>query len=171
LNFVDTLVNQIVNADPETGGPDEARVNFMLAVVEGMKPEDKLEAMHLTQMAAVHGAAMKAARTLAGVKFIDQQDSAMRAFTKLTNTFTSQMLALKRYRSRGEQRVIVQHINVADGGQAAVVGSVGQPSAELGSKKASESPPQIADAGSAAMPILNDKSERVEIPAIEESGK
>jgi hypothetical protein len=54
---------------------------------------------------------------------IPQQDSAERAFNKLTRTFAAQMSALKEYRSKGEQKMTVQHIRVAEGGQA-IVGNV-----------------------------------------------
>jgi hypothetical protein len=67
-------------------------------------------------MAAVHMASMTFARRLAHVETIQQQDSASNAFNKLTRTFAAQMSALKDYRSRGEQRMVVQHVNVADGG-------------------------------------------------------
>jgi hypothetical protein len=43
------------------------------------------------------------ARRLAHVETIQQQDSASNAFNKLTRTFAAQMLALKEYRSKGEQ--------------------------------------------------------------------
>jgi hypothetical protein len=46
------------------------------------------------------------------VENIPQQDSAARAFTKLARTFASQMEALKRYRTGGEQKVTVQHVTV-----------------------------------------------------------
>ena len=66
---------------------------------------------------------MTFARRLAHVENIPQQDSAERAFNKLTRTFAAQMSALKEYRSKGEQHMIVQHVNVAEGGQA-IVGNV-----------------------------------------------
>ena len=54
---------------------------------------------------------------------IPQQDSAERAFNKLTRTFAAQMSALKEYRSKGEQKMTVQHVRVAEVGQA-IVGNV-----------------------------------------------
>jgi hypothetical protein len=57
---------------------------------------------------------------------IPQQDSAERAFNKLTRTFAAQMSALKEYRSKGEQKMTVQHVRVAEGGQA-IVGNVDAP--------------------------------------------
>ena len=46
-----------------------------------------------------------------------------RTLNKLARTFAVQMETLKRYRTGGEQRVTVQHVNVAEGGQA-IVGNV-----------------------------------------------
>jgi hypothetical protein len=37
---------------------------------------------------------------------------------KTARTFTIQLEAFKRYRSKGEQKVLVQHVNVSEGGQA-----------------------------------------------------
>jgi hypothetical protein len=51
--------------------------------------------MLAAQMAAVHMASMTFAKRLANVGNIPQQDSAERAFNKLTRTFAAQMSALK----------------------------------------------------------------------------
>jgi Tfp pilus assembly protein PilE len=74
-------------------------------------------------MAPAYMAAMRMARQLAAAQMIPQQDAAERAFNKLARTFAAQMDTLKRYRSKGEQKVTVQHVTVNDGGQA-VVGDV-----------------------------------------------
>jgi hypothetical protein len=74
-------------------------------------------------MAAIHTATMTLARQLAHVKTIPQQDSAERALNKFARTFASQVEALKRYRSRGDQTVRVEHVTVNEGGQA-IVGNV-----------------------------------------------
>jgi hypothetical protein len=98
----------------------------MLAVVKGVEPRDQIEALLAAQMAAVHMASMTLARRLAHVDNIPQRDSASNAFNKLTRTFAAQVEALKRYRSGGEQKMTVQHVHVADGGQA-IVGNVHAP--------------------------------------------
>jgi hypothetical protein len=46
--------------------------------------------------------------------------------TKLLRTYTAQIEALARLRRGGEQRVVVQHVNVNEGGQA-IVGAVNHP--------------------------------------------
>ena len=121
--FFEGLVSQMIEATMRCGEPDPKALNFMLSVVKGIEPRDQLEAMLAAQMAAVHSAALKAARTLANSTIIAQQDSAQRTLNKLMRTFATQMEALKRYRSTGEQKVTVQHVTVNDGGQA-VVGTV-----------------------------------------------
>ena len=74
-------------------------------------------------MAAIHNATMTFARRLAHVDNIKQQDSAQNALNKLARTFAAQVAALKNYRSKGEQRVTVEHVHVHAGGQA-IVGAV-----------------------------------------------
>jgi hypothetical protein len=66
------------------------------------------------------------ARRLANVDNLPQQDSAQTAFNKLARTFAAQVSALKDYRSKGEQKMTVQHVHVAEGGQA-IVGNVSAP--------------------------------------------
>jgi hypothetical protein len=121
--FLDGLLGQLANATTQGGAVDERGLNFMLAVVKGVEPKDQVEAMLAAQMAAVHNATMTFARRLAYVETIPQQDSAERAFNKLARTFVSQVEALKRYRSGGEQTVRVEHVTVNEGGQA-IVGNV-----------------------------------------------
>jgi hypothetical protein len=122
VDFYNGLAVQLVNASKEKT-PSEAGANFMLAVIKGIEPRDQVEAMLAAQMAAVHMASMTFARRLAHVENIPQQDSAERAFNKLTRTFAAQVAALKDYRSKGEQKMTVQHVHVAEGGQA-IVGNV-----------------------------------------------
>ncbi len=122
-SFLDGLLGQLANAGTHGRNLEEREFNFMLSLVIGVKPRDQVEAMLAAQMAAVHNATMTFARRLAHVENIPQQDSAERAFNKLARTFASQVEALKRYRTGGEQKVTVEHVHVHQGGQA-IVGNV-----------------------------------------------
>jgi hypothetical protein len=102
---------------------DEKSTNAMLAGIAAMRPRDEAEAMLMAQMIATHELAMTFARRLKRTENIPQQDSAVNGLTKLTRTYAAQMEALKRYRSGGEQKMTVQHVHVAEGGQA-IVGNV-----------------------------------------------
>jgi hypothetical protein len=123
FDFVDGLLSQLVNAGEQKGVANEKDLNFLLSVVKGIEPRDQVEAMLAAQMAATHTAIMTFARRLNKVENIPQQDSAERAYNKLARTFASQVEALKRYRSAGEQTVRVEHVTVNEGGQA-IVGNV-----------------------------------------------
>ena len=162
FDFYDGLMLQLVNATSGGGSPEPA-VNFMLSVIKGIEPRDQIEAMLAAQMAAVHNAMMTFARRLAHVENIPQQDSAERAFNKLARTFAAQVEALKRYRSSGEQRMVVQHVNVAEGGQA-IVGNVNTPAPGVGArKKVGEQSHALGYAPGVEMPRQIEE-ERVPVP-------
>lgn len=95
-----------------------------MGFIRSIKLRDETETQLAAQMAATHAAVITFARRLNKVENIRQQDSAISGFNKLTRSYAAQMEALKRYRSTGEQRVTVQHVTVADGGQAIVGGTV-----------------------------------------------
>ena len=96
------------------------------AAIDGMRPADEIEAMLAVQRVATHEVAMD---MLARAKRADRmpilQESGSLA-GKLLRTYAAQVEALARLRRGGEQRVIVQHVNVNEGGQA-IVGAVNHP--------------------------------------------
>lgn len=153
--FITGILRQLSEVVPQKGSRFEEDVNFLLSAISGMKPNDQLEAMLITQMATVHVAAMQLAGRLARVETIAQQDSNERAFNKLTRTFTTQMEALKRYRSGGEQKVTVQHVSVSEGGQA-IVGNVTQANSEDKTERPKNEPLALTDARQVPMPILEE---------------
>jgi hypothetical protein len=102
---------------------DEGNSNFLLSVVRAIQPRDEAETMLAVQMGAIHAATMMLARRLNHVETLAQQDAAERALNKLARTYAVQMETLKRYRTGGQQRVIVEHVTVNAGGQA-IVGAV-----------------------------------------------
>ena len=121
--FMDGVLRQLANAISPGKDADEEAINFALAVIAGVDPKDELETMLAMQMTAIHMATMTFTRRLAHVETLDQQHGSERALNKLARTFAMQMEALKRYRTGGEQKVVVQHVNVNEGGQA-IVGTV-----------------------------------------------
>jgi hypothetical protein len=118
--FYRGILKQIVEASWEPGRFCENHANFLLSVIKGIEPRDQTETMIATQMAVVHGAMMKMAPQLTSVLPLNVLNSYERAFNKLSRTFVMLLEALKRYRSGGEQKVLVQHVSVEHGGQAIV---------------------------------------------------
>jgi hypothetical protein len=150
------FIRQLADAATRDGKMS-GKVNFAVAVVQGIEPKDTVEAHLATQMAVVHCATMDAAANLAQAKYIEHRDSALMAVNKLARTFATQVEALKKYRSAGEQTIKVEHVTVNEGGQAIVgivmplggggAGKIERQSHELGASQATSR----ADAPSAAL--------------------
>jgi len=167
--FIDGLLKQLANVTAQGQKPDEDGLNFMLSVIRGIEPKNQAEALLAAQMAAVHMATLTFARRLAHVDTVTQQDSAERAFNKLARTFAMQLEALKRFRSGGEQRVVVQHVHVGEGGQAAVVGAIAQGGGDGGKHEGKPHAPPAAlehdtSVGAVLPPLRSTNTERKPVP-------
>jgi hypothetical protein len=113
------------------GSADEVAFNAALAVIDGVRPKDEIEAMLAAHMAVTNIALLElVARTrgaITGHRYegngIKRLDVLGNLTTKFMRTFTMQVEALARKRRKGEQNVTVKHVHVHAGGQA-VVGNV-----------------------------------------------
>ena len=97
--------------------------NNSLALLNGIQPQDEIEGMLAIQMIAVHNIAMETMRRAVTGQIISVIEGDVNNATKMLRTYTTQMEALKRYRTGGQQKVIVEHVNVNQGGQA-IVGAI-----------------------------------------------
>ena len=95
--------------------------NNVMALLNGIQPQDEIEGMLAVQMIAVHNMAMETIKRamITGQTFEGTEGNVTQA-TKMLRTFTTQMEALKRYRTGGQQKVTVEHVHVNEGGQAIV---------------------------------------------------
>jgi hypothetical protein len=118
------ILRQLVRASVNGRKPDAVSLAFMIAMMESIRPRDAIEAMLVAQMVSVHVTAMRCAHHLAGAEDV-VQESAGRALGRLARTFSAQIEALNRHRSKGEPAVTVQNVSVRDGGNA-IVGNVTQ---------------------------------------------
>jgi hypothetical protein len=116
-------VDRIANALRRDGTIDPAELNTVVAIISGQRPRDEIEAMIVSQMAVTHALTMRSLGNLNRSSNVQQQDSNSLTVARLTKGFTSQVDALAKLRRGGEQRVIVEHVHVYQGGQA-IVGAV-----------------------------------------------
>jgi hypothetical protein len=120
-----------VSQDFSPGSSDEIAFNAALAVIDGVRPKDEIEAMLAAHMAVTNIALFElVARTRGAVAGHLYQSSGIKRLgilgnltTKFMRTFAMQVEALARKRHKGEQNVTVKHVHVHAGGQA-VVGNV-----------------------------------------------
>ncbi|EWY35778.1 hypothetical protein N825_34345 [Skermanella stibiiresistens SB22] len=110
--LAERLINQIINTThlQSSNEPVAAEnLNAALAAVTGIAPRDEAEAMLAAQMVGVHWLAMDLLRKANDRALLNDAGNLA---VKLLRTYTTQLEALKRYRSGGEQLVVVQHQHV-----------------------------------------------------------
>ena len=92
-----------------------------------IKPQDEIEGMLAAQMVAAHNASMECFRRamLFEQSFEGRSENLSQA-NKLSRTYSTMMEALSRYRGKGQQKMVVEHVHVYAGGQA-IVGNVPHP--------------------------------------------
>ena len=91
--------------------------NIVLSILHGIKPRDEVETMLIMQMIGVHNLAMLSlGGSIIGDQPADGRVHLVNQSAKMLRTFTSQMEALKKYRTGGQQKVTVEHVNVNEGG-------------------------------------------------------
>lgn len=99
--------------------------NFIpaLEIIGTIKPKDAIELMLATQMFLINDSLLDAHRYSKKTVSVDNYSQYVNSVTKLSRTFTGQMDSLKKYQGKGQQKIIVEHLNVNQGGRA-VVGDV-----------------------------------------------
>jgi hypothetical protein len=129
LDLAERLMMQIITATHLQSSNEpvaEKNLNAALAAVTGIAPRDEAEAMLAAQMVGVHWVAMDLLRKANDRSLLNDAGNLA---VKLLRTYTTQLEALKRYRSAGEQRVVVQHqhVNVTADQAAVQVSGGGYP--------------------------------------------
>jgi hypothetical protein len=124
LNQVIETFRDLLTSEGNDYDKLEEVANNAAALLNGIQPRDEVEGMLAVQMIAVNNLAMEMMKLamITGQPQEFVEASANRA-TKMMRTFTAQMEALKRYRTGGQQKMIVEHVNISEGGQA-IVGNV-----------------------------------------------
>jgi hypothetical protein len=142
LDLAQCLATQIANAanlQPPNEPVSIANLNAAVAAVTGIAPRDEAEAMLAAQMVGVHWIAMALLNKAGSTNDRGLLNDAGNMAVKLLRTFPAQLDALKRYRSAGEQRVVVQHQHVnVTADQAAV--QVNGVAPDLGGRGAASKP-------------------------------
>jgi hypothetical protein len=139
---------ELEKASFSNGKFSEGNLRFLESIVAGVGPRDTQEAMLATQMALIHKTTFDRSLKLALSAGDDTSspDDDTSEIRKLVGTFTKQMDALDRHRSKGEQQG-VQNVMVA-----AIVGEVHQQPLEA--TRASAPPPALTHSNERPMQPL-----------------
>lgn len=126
IDFTHVLANQALQtlwASPDKDQQD-TQINYTLATLIGISPQDELEGMLAAQMIACHNASMECfRRAMLKEQTIEGRSMNLGQANKLTRSYSILMEALNKHRGKGQQKVTVEHVHVHEGGQA-IVGSV-----------------------------------------------
>jgi hypothetical protein len=120
-----------LDCDFSPGSPNQLKFNAALAVIDGVRPQDEIEAMLAAHMAVTNIVLLElVARTrgsIVGHRYegdgIKRLDVLGNLANKFMRTYTMQVEALARKRRKGEQNIRVKHVHVYADGQA-IVGNV-----------------------------------------------
>lgn len=143
------------------------QANGMLAFIDGVKPENEVEAALAGQMFATHALAMTMMHRAAHATELRLSESAGNMAIKLLRTYTTQTEALAKLRRGGEQTVRVEHVHVYPGAQA-VVGNVTNVPLEGGRLNENSGQPHAPDARALAFapgsPVWGDNAPGIPVP-------
>ena len=103
-------------------GNTEQKANYTAALMHGLNPQDELEGVLITQMAAVHNLSLEyMRRAMIPEQSAESVNENTQRALRLMSLFTKQLDVLQKYRGKmGHQTVTVEHVHVNQGGQAIV---------------------------------------------------
>jgi hypothetical protein len=110
IDFVAAELDRLAGTLGSNAAASEGTLNSALAVLDGQKPKDEVEAQLLIQMCAVHAVAMDFLARAKRASSIENVDSCGRVANRLLARYTEQCAALTSLRRGGKQVVEVQHV-------------------------------------------------------------
>jgi len=112
------LINLIANRDGDDAG---SALNKSITLIAASDPKNQLELMLATQLAMTHITLGKSARLLdQNYKDVQTINSLGNLYTKLSRLGIDQINTLERMKGKGQQKIIVEKINIEAGGKAAI---------------------------------------------------
>ena len=99
--------------------------NLGADAADSIKARDSFEKMLAHQLAAAHKHCLDLLAESARYQNPVERARLANTSVRLMGAFQSGLVAFGRYRSGGKQTVVVQHVQVADGGQAVITGTGG----------------------------------------------
>ena len=102
----------------------EEFANNAMMILHDISPKDVIERMLAIQMIGVHNLAMETIkRAMITDQTFEGKQANVNQAAKMLRTYIAQMETLKKYRTGGHQKMIVEHVHVYKGGKA-IVGNI-----------------------------------------------
>ena len=136
------LANEIISSASKAMPPHRSTAtnnNIIAQALSDLEPQDSIEARVIAQHTTLYSIGMSylgnaQAEIVKGRNSrlfesdgVEEHNRLLNQAMKLLRLANETVESLTRYRRKGEQKVIVQHVNVNNGGQAVVAGSMDKP--------------------------------------------
>lgn len=120
VDFYRILISQTSASLPLEDSEEQA--NFVASLMHGLRPRDETEGVLIAQMAGTHNLIMEyMKRALIPEQYLEAANDYTNRAYKLMNIFLRQLEALEKDRDKTtQQKVIVEHVHIHEGGQAVV---------------------------------------------------
>ncbi len=128
MDFMNALFNDLMSNMwlPESTSEDTKtmKLNAAMETLRQIAPRDGVEGMLAVQMTSTHQAAMECLRRAAiPNQTFEGRNMALKHGEKLLRLYMDQVKTLNKQRGKGDQKMVIEHVNVEPGGQA-IVGQV-----------------------------------------------
>ncbi len=119
------VINMLIKKGQD---PDQAQKEAF-SLVMAHSPTTAQELVFATQMTLVHVSMTTVAKQLQASEYLESIDSFGNLMTKLGRLSLEQVNSFQKLRGKGQQRIVVEKVNVESGGQAAIGINGGLPNA------------------------------------------
>jgi hypothetical protein len=119
----DVFDEMLARAASVQSGDHPGQVNLMIQSLAEVQPRDLNEARLCLQASALYSQGMGYLKKANNSDMLCHSEFYMKSALKLLRLHNETLETLNRYRRGGEQKVVVQHVNVSDSGQA-IVGNI-----------------------------------------------
>ena len=126
VDFQDALSLQVfrslsMDVDDEQFSKDYGAA---MRALEAFEPQNEVEAMMAGQMVSLHNMMMECIRrAMFSNQTFEGRNMNLNQANKLSRTYAVLLDAFNKHRGKGQQKITVEHVTVAEGGQA-VIGNV-----------------------------------------------
>jgi hypothetical protein len=122
LDVIKAIMSPLINLIANQGGNNaNSAFNKSITLIAASDPKNQSELMLATQLAMTHITLGKSAQLLdQNYSEVETINSLGNLYTKLSRLSIDQINTLERMKGKGQQKIIVEKVNIEAGGQAAI---------------------------------------------------
>ena len=120
-DVINGIISPLINLITTQGDDTESAFKKSITLIAASDPKNQLELILATQLAMTHITLGKSAQLLdRNYSQVKSTNSFGNLYTKLSRLGIDQINTLERMKGKGQQKIIVEKVNIEAGGQAAI---------------------------------------------------